>query len=47
MSGEQASVPSTGMATTNPNDIEPRLIKGKVKKKMKATKKNIKKGYDQ
>ena len=46
MSGEPASVPSTGIATTNPNDIEPRLFKGKVKKKMKATKKNIKKGYD-
>jgi hypothetical protein len=47
MSGEAASVPSAGIATTNPDDIEPRLIKGKVKKKIKATKKNIKKGYDQ
>jgi hypothetical protein len=47
MSGEPASVPSTGIATPNPTEIEPRLIKGKVKKKMKATKKNIKKGYDQ
>lgn len=43
----EAIIPNSGFATPNPDDMKPRLMKGKGKKKIKATKKIVKKAYNE